>query len=128
MSSYNKLQINFEPSVETYNTITEIIGINPSKGEDSKLQNDIPCSWNYEITTNEEDQYFDFINNFLDMLESKYESLAKLKIQRSNISIWLLYEYQQQCNIEFDPIRMKRLGKPTVIKNFNSRSKTNANN
>ncbi len=43
-------------------------------------------------------------------MEGKYELLATIGIERKDITIWMLYEYDQQCNLEFDPIRMKRLG------------------
>jgi hypothetical protein len=69
-----------------------------------------PNSWEYEVIDKEEDKYYDFINEFLDILETKYEKLAALGIERKDITFWYLYEYDQQCNMEFDPVRLKRLG------------------
>jgi hypothetical protein len=109
MKSFDRLQINFKPSLETYNLISKILGIKPTDSVDSKLS-EIPNSWEYEVIDKEEDKYYDFINEFLDILETKYEKLAALGIERKDITFWYLYEYDQQCNMEFDPVRLKRLG------------------
>lgn len=66
--------------------------------------------WRYCVTEHEKDDYYDFINNFLDLLEGKYEQLRDINIQREDITIWMIYYYYGQCNMEFDPQRMKRLG------------------
>lgn len=110
MKTYDKLQISFEPSIATYDSITELLGKNPSGIKDSNAPIAIPTTWSYEVTSTELDSYFDFINTFLDILDAKYETLYKLGINRKDITIWCFYEYDQQCNLEFDPVRMKRLG------------------
>ncbi len=109
MKNYEKLQIVFDPSVETFNKLTAILGVQPIDNL-SNFPDNIPSSWAYEVIDDKTDEYFDFINIFLDILETKYSELEKLNIKRSDISIWLLYEYDQQCNMEFDPQRLKRLG------------------
>jgi hypothetical protein len=45
---------------------------------------------------------------FLDLLETKSEVLSQINIE--DISIWYFYEYIGQCNIEFQPDVLKRLG------------------
>jgi hypothetical protein len=70
--------------------------------------------WSYEVVSRAKDEYFDFINKFLDMLEPKFGELKELGVTRDDISIWFLYNYDQQCNIEFDSQRMKRLGESGV--------------
>jgi hypothetical protein len=109
MKNYDKLQISFDPSVETYNRLTAILGVQPNDNY-SNFPDNIPSTWTYEVIDDITDEYFDFINIFLDLLETKYSDLEKLNIKRNDISIWLLYEYDQQCNMEFDPQRLKRLG------------------
>ncbi len=109
MKSFDRLQINFDPSLETYNLISKILGLKPTDKDDFELS-EIPNSWEYEVIEKKEDKYYDFINEFLDILETKYEKLAALGIERKDITFWYLYEYDQQCNMEFDPIRLKRLG------------------
>ena len=51
-----------------------------------------------------------FINQFLNILETKYSDLEKLNIEREHITFWMIYEYDHQCNMEFDPQRLKRIG------------------
>lgn len=36
--------------------------------------------------------------------------LKEIGIDRDMISVWYLYKYDEQCNMEFSPERMKRLG------------------
>jgi len=109
MKNYYKLQIAFDPSIQTFNKLTDILGVQPIDNL-FNFPNNIPASWAYEVIDDKTDEYYDFINIFLDILETKYSELEKLNIKRSDISIWLLYEYDQQCNMEFDPQRLKRLG------------------
>ena len=110
MKYYNKLQINFDASIDTFNSITDLLGTIPTDKNFNSFPNNIPNTWTYQINTIAQDNYFDFINIFLDILENKYKKLADLGIQKNDISIWHLYEYDQQCNMEFDPTRLKRLG------------------
>jgi hypothetical protein len=112
MRTINRLQINFGPSAETFNSISKVLGVTPSVGDlrSRKIAN----TWTLEKVTENEETYFDFINNFLDILEDKYEILSSLGIQKEDISVWHLYEYDQQCNMEFDPIRLKRLGDNSI--------------
>lgn len=110
MKYYDKLQINFEPSVEIFNKLTTILDVKPTKKDFSNFPNDIPSTWTYEVIETKTDKYFDFINIFLDILETKYLELEKLNIKQNDITFWMFYEYDQQCNMEFDPIRLKRLG------------------
>ena len=109
MKVYDKLEIHFAPSVETFKKLTNILGVEPNDNF-ADFPNNIPSCWTYEVADHKPGEYFDFINIFLDILERKYADLEKLNIKRSQILIWMLYEYDQQCNMEFDPIRLKRLG------------------
>jgi hypothetical protein len=67
-------------------------------------------AWIYEVITTEDDEYFDFINTFLDLLEGKYELLSNIGVKRDDIGIWMIYEYDNQCNMEFRPQDLGRLG------------------
>ena len=66
--------------------------------------------WCLEIQEKESDEQFDFVSHYLDMLEGKYDQLESIGISKEDISVWLLYEYDNQCNIEFLPNDLKRLG------------------
>lgn len=63
-----------------------------------------------EVEEKKGDEYFDFINQFLDILEGKYEQLQSVGVHREDISVWFLYQYEDQCNMEFLPSDLKRLG------------------
>jgi hypothetical protein len=104
MQNIYKLQISFSPSKQTLEEVSTILGMNYLSNEAH------PSQWIYEVERLESDDYFDFINLFLNMLETKYPALEKLNIKRGDISFWMLYEYDHQCNLEFDPQSMKRLG------------------
>ncbi len=108
MKYFYKLQISFSPSRETLNSLNSILGI------ECLTDDEKPSQWTYEVVQKKSDQYFDFINSFLDILESKYPDLEKLNIDRDDISIWMLYEYNHQCNMEFNPQRMKRIGESGI--------------
>ena len=99
------LIIFLEGSLETYHAVTLILEVTPYKSD-----KDDYTIWTYRVKTSSDDEYFDFINEFLDILENKYDALAALGIKRSNILFWLIYEYYGQCALGFSPQEMKRLG------------------
>ena len=49
------------------------------------------------------------IGEFLKLLNEKYEKLEQVGISRDMISIWYLYEYDQQCNMEFEAEQLKKI-------------------
>ena len=106
---YQRLQIDTDGTIETYDKITKLLAVEPSVIDlDSKLGQPYDL-WTYQIDTNDEDN-FDFINKFLDILDLKLADLENLGVTRDKILFWLLYEYDQQCALEFHPKEMKRLG------------------
>ncbi|MBI9075944.1 MAG: hypothetical protein JEZ02_11065 [Desulfatibacillum sp.] len=82
--------------------ISNVLGIDPSEKYDKE--------WIYEVIQHENDEYHDFINKFLDMLDGNYSKLQDVGVNIEDITIWMLYEYNQQCNMEFSPEQMKRIG------------------
>jgi hypothetical protein len=52
---------------------------------------------------------------FLNFLAGKYDELAKIGINRENISIWRNYQYDQECNLEVSPEQMKSLGEQGIV-------------
>lgn len=110
------LEINFKANIDTYNSISRILNVNPSKNTitNERIRNlfdeNNPTSWKYVIKENESEIPYENINKFLDILENKYEQLNAIGIERKDILVWLLYGYDSQCNMEFDPAELKRLG------------------
>ena len=95
-----RLDINTEENF--YETVSSIVGLQPENYR---------YGWSYEIEFEEQKEYFDIIAKFLDCLEGKYDELQKLEIKNSDISIWIIYGYNNQCNMEFNPKTLERLGK-----------------
>ena len=110
MKYYLRLDIQTDNTADTFNNITYILGWTPKQPGKDKYPDACYNVWSYSVDIGEADQYFDFINIFLDRLEPKFINLEKLGVTKGNITFWLLYEYDQQCNMEFDPQRLKRLG------------------
>lgn len=114
---YYRISIHTDNTVETYNRISDLLGVQPMEDTLNDNSNDHYNIWTFEKEDDENDDtpYFDFINNFLDLLEPKFEQLEKLGIKRDDISFWYLYGYDQQCGMEFHPKEMKRLGESGIV-------------
>ena len=67
------------------------------------------ADWGIEIIQSDEN-FSGILVYFLSLLEGKYERLESIGISREDISIWVLYEYEGQCNMEYDPVSMKKIG------------------
>lgn len=102
---YYQLFIQTDNSKELYNSVTTILGLQPT--EDEAISYEI---WMYCISEAEDEPTVDFINIFLDILEPNFEQLEQLGITKDNINFWLIYEYDKQCGLEFHPQEMARLG------------------
>lgn len=50
-------------------------------------------------------------NSILDKVEKKMTQLNKVESLNDKIELWIYYEYEDQCNLEFDPTLLKKLGK-----------------
>ena len=67
-------------------------------------------TWVLEKDNTDSEIFYDYIKYFLDLLEEKYDKLCEFGIKNNDISIWYLYEYEEQCNMEFSPLNLKRMG------------------
>mgnify|MGYP005900678743 FL=1 len=72
------------------------------------------ANWGIEIIQSGEN-FSEILVYFLSLLEGKYEKLESIGISREDISIWVLYEYEGQCNMEYDPESMKKLGESGIL-------------
>jgi hypothetical protein len=66
--------------------------------------------WELEVAEEELLPSEDFVTKFLSLLAENYEKLSAIGVDRTCISVWSYYEYDQQCNMEFSPNQMLRLG------------------
>ena len=114
---YYRLHIDSKNNFETYSKITEILGVNPAEYIVTEKDENLYSLWTYTFDENEDEletPSYDFINTFLDILESKFVELKKIGIKKKHITFWLNHEYNQQCAMEFTPKEMKRLGKSGI--------------
>lgn len=75
-----------------------------------KIKSNNPPFWELQFIQHENDEYISYINFFLSVLDGKYDQLSLLGVKRENISIWILYEYEGQCNLEFSPSDLQKIG------------------
>jgi hypothetical protein len=75
---------------------------------------DSPDGWRLVI---EEDspKYINALENFVDLILTNLHLLNSLGIVQDNITFWYLYEYDQQCNMEFWPDITKKIGDLGVV-------------
>lgn len=73
--------------------------------------------WIYNVDF---DSYFkkykknNILEYLISLLENNIKNIAKLGIVSSDITVWIVYEYDDQCNFEFIPNDMKRLGQLNI--------------
>lgn len=97
---YYRLQIDCEPTQQE--TVSTILDLTPT----------IKSPWIFEI---EVDQIpIDGITYLVGLLSDKFERLNQLGITRENISIWILYAYENQCNLEFTPTQLGLLSNERI--------------
>lgn len=87
---------------DQYDRVSDILGIAPSESGSTY--------WRYEVAEAERSPNFNFVDHFLGVLAGRFEQLESIKIAREDISVWLLYAYDDQCNLEFSPFELEKLG------------------
>ena len=63
--------------------------------------------WEYEI---KESDKLDFANIFMEFYDKNKDILFINGISKRNISIWILYEYEEICSLSISAKQMKILG------------------
>ena len=66
--------------------------------------------WEYILKEDIIDEHIDFIGIFSRLLKIKIGQLEGIGICKDMISIWYNYEYDGQCNIEFNANELKIIG------------------
>lgn len=66
--------------------------------------------WEFEKVQDGNSEYINYIKIYLDILKDKYNQLEQIGVTRDCIEIWMYYEYDQQCNMEFSPEDLKYIG------------------
>jgi hypothetical protein len=115
---YYNLNISTNETIEHYNQITDLLGVQPITIDLNPRFGTPYDLWTYQICEDETDDSVDFINIFLDLLEPKFAALKELGVKKEDILFWLYYEYDGQCAMEFHPAEMKRLGESGIHLNI----------
>ena len=85
--------------------IDEILGVS---------KNNVEIGW--ELIIEETSILFNqALNYFTELIESNLGSLRSAGISSEMVSVWYMYEYEQQCNMEFHPDIMKKLGDLDIV-------------
>lgn len=68
---------------------------------------DLPWDWQID---EESPRFVRAMLLFLTLLTRHKDALAQLGVSGQDLSLWYIYAYEQQCNMEFGPALMKRMG------------------
>ena len=103
ITSYYSLRINV--SDDKFEIVERILGV----------KQNCPSFWELQfMLKNDNDYNLPFVDYFLSILEGKYDQLEEIGIKRNDISVWFVYYYDSQCNMEFSPKDMYNLGKAGI--------------
>jgi hypothetical protein len=90
---------------EKYDTVSQLIGVMPTS---------IEAFWDLSIEEDSIPQgsslYGTALSYFLNLIEKSISNLNQIGVAADDISIWYYYEYEGECNMEFSPDTLKRLG------------------
>ena len=81
--------------------INRIFGVNAS------IEDNV---WEYRIVINNKGEFTDPLGKFANMISSNLGELKEIGVNREDITIWKLYEYVDQCNMEFSPEQLSTIG------------------
>jgi len=102
-NSLYQLRINVDKKYyEIVTSILELENVNYKRG------------WSFDIILENEPTYYNVFDKFLNILQNKYEQLLELGIKKNDISFWLIYGYNNQCNMEFSSVQLKRIGENEI--------------
>jgi len=106
-NSFRIYRLQIDALKDKYSRINKILGIKPNVPYD--------LGWIFEYVQKEGDEHIPFIKKFTSILEGKFDNLKEIGIERKDISIWYLYAYNAQCNLEFEPENLLLIGKEGIV-------------
>lgn len=99
MKVYCSLRIGIKNNIQNVN---KIMGI---KSHDS-----FSNLWTLDIEATEEKSYWDVLETYIDLISTKFKELSSENIEKEDITVWLICEYTEQCNLEFNPSILETIG------------------
>lgn len=105
MKTFYWLEIWADPKY--YHRVCEIMGLLP----ESKPRSIIKIQ---PLEVEDEPQWYE-IDSFLDLLETKYDDLEAVGVERKDISIWINVSHEEEsCEFFLDPLTVLRLGEEGI--------------
>jgi hypothetical protein len=92
------LVIKIKSEKENYPKINQIFNINST---------DFNSFWEYSVPSSS-------IKEAYTILQERFELLESINISKDDISLWLYYKYDNQCNMEFMPVELNLLSKLNI--------------
>jgi len=99
MPSFYRLQINCDN--ETIQELEKILG---------KANSSIGNGWNFIIDEGSS-SYNTALEHFILLMSENLDVLKSINISMNQVTIWYMYEYEGQCNMEFSPDITASLGR-----------------
>ena len=99
MEIYCSLRIRTKSNVEIVNKIMK-------KKSHEKYDN---C-WKIDIKATKNKSYWEVLNTLIDLVEKNIPKLQLEGIEKDDITLWMLCEFSGQCNLEFNPKTLERIG------------------
>lgn len=59
--------------------------------------------------------YAESVEYFCSLLEKNMPELLRIKVVKEDIELWILYEYEQQCNFEFHSTELARISNLDIV-------------
>lgn len=75
---------------------------------------DLDLGWNLVIEENAP-EFNQALNVFINLVSNNLLKLKEIDIPLSAITFWYMYEYEQQCNMEFWPDITKKIGELGIV-------------
>ncbi|MFK7923849.1 MAG: hypothetical protein AB8H47_17955 [Bacteroidia bacterium] len=82
--------------------------------------------WRWRNVQYHQQNCFDYLHHYQELIQQHYPSLKKLGIQRQDISINLQYRYQGSCNLELHPETLLNLGRHGISLQLNCKQAARA--
>lgn len=70
--------------------------------------------WRWRNVQYHQQNCFDYLHHYQELIQEHYPSLKKLDIKRQDISIKMQYRYQGSCNLELHPETLYNLGRSGI--------------
>lgn len=95
--------LKIETDESKFDLISEILGISATTQT---------LAWELELI--EGNVYCNFADYFMNLIVPNKERLMLQGIKDDDITIWCYYEYVEQCNLEFSPGDLQKLGENNI--------------